>query len=65
MIKYRMFPIVLQVPLASIFDYGNLYVQTAGAKNEFDFCNIPRPRDVQDTILDLRELRRKKFSRGK
>jgi hypothetical protein len=51
--------------LAAIFDYGNLYVQTAGAKNEFDFCNIPRPRDVQDTILDLRELRRRKIARGK
>ncbi len=51
-------------PLASFFDYGHLYVQTAGAKSEFEFNNIPRPRDIQDTILDLRELRRKKFSKG-
>ncbi len=49
-------------PFASFFDYGNLYVQTAGAKREFQFHNIPRPRDIQDTILDLRELRRKKFA---
>lgn len=51
-------------PLASFFDYGNLYIQTAGAKSEFEFNNIPRPRDIQDTILDLRELRRKKYSKG-
>ena len=51
-------------PFASFFDYGNLSVQTAGAKNEFKFNRIPRPRDVQDTILDLRELRRKKYSKG-
>jgi membrane protein YdbS with pleckstrin-like domain len=51
-------------PLASFFDYGHLYIQTAAAKNEFEFNNIPRPRDVQDTILDLRELRRKKIAGG-
>lgn len=51
-------------PLASFFDYGHLYIQTAAAKNEFEFNNIPRPRDVQDTILDLRELRRKKIAEG-
>ncbi len=51
-------------PLAAIFDYGHLYLQTAGAKCEFEFNNIPRPRDVQDTILDLRELRRKKIAKG-
>jgi membrane protein YdbS with pleckstrin-like domain len=49
-------------PFASFFDYGDLYIQTAGAKCEFEFNNIPRPRDVQDTILDLRELRKKKFA---
>lgn len=52
-------------PFASFFDYGNLYVQTAAAKREFQFHNIPRPRDIQDTILDLRELRRKKFANVK
>ena len=51
-------------PLAAIFDYGHLYVQTAAAKCEFEFYNVPRPRDIQDTILDLRELRRKKIAKG-
>jgi hypothetical protein len=50
-------------PLASFFDYGDLYVQTAGAKNEFHFDNIPRPRDVQDTIWDLRFLRKKQLAK--
>ncbi len=51
-------------PLASVFDYGHLSLQTAGAKSEFEFKNIPRPRDVQDAILDLRELRRKSIAQG-
>jgi len=50
-------------PLASFFDYGCLYIQTAATKSEFEFNNIPRPRDVQDTVLDLRELRRKHIAK--
>lgn len=42
---------------SSIFDYGNVYIQTAGAQREFVFDNVPRPRDVQDTLLDLLELK--------
>lgn len=41
----------------SMFDYGTVKVQTAGAKNEFEFNNVPRPRDVQDTLFDLLELK--------
>lgn len=51
-------------PFGLIFDYGHLYIQTAAAKCEFEFNNIPRPRDVQDTILDLREIRRKSIAQG-
>ncbi len=40
---------------AAIFDYGNVYIQTAAEQREFEFLNVPRPRDVQDTILDLLE----------
>lgn len=43
----------------SIFDYGTVYIQTAGSKPEFEFINIPRPRDVQDTLLDLLEMKQK------
>jgi len=49
-------------PFASFFDYGDVFVQTAGTKNEFEFNKAPRPRDVQDTIWDLKELRKKKFA---
>lgn len=43
----------------SMFDYGNVYVQTAGAKPEFEFDNVPRPRDVQDTLLDVLDMHHK------
>lgn len=42
---------------ATLFDYGTVFVQTAGEQREFEFDNVPRPRDVQDTILDLLELK--------
>jgi hypothetical protein len=41
---------------AVIFDYGTVYIQTAAEQREFDIINVPRPRDVQDTINDLLEL---------
>jgi hypothetical protein len=43
----------------SLFDYGTVFVQTAGAKPEFEFDNVPRPRDVQDTLLDVLDLHHK------
>ena len=42
---------------AVIFDFGTVYIQTAAEQREFEFINIPRPRDVQDTIDDLLELK--------
>lgn len=39
-----------------IFDFGDVYIQTAAEQREFEFKNVPRPRDVQDTINDLLEL---------
>jgi membrane protein YdbS with pleckstrin-like domain len=44
---------------AAFFDFGTVYVQTAGQKREFEFVNVPRPRDIQDTILDLLELKQR------
>jgi len=43
--------------LGTIFDYGTVTIQTAGAQPEFQFNNVPRPRDVQDTLFDLVELK--------
>lgn len=45
--------------MGSVFDYGDVFVQTAGATNEFEFLKIPRPRDVQDVLLDLLEMKQK------
>lgn len=42
---------------SSIFDYGDVYIQTAGAKPEIIFNSVPRPRDVHDTLSDLLELK--------
>ncbi len=42
---------------AVVFDFGTVYIQTAAEQREFDFLNVPRPRDVQDTINDLIELK--------
>ncbi len=45
--------------MGSAFDYGTVFIQTASTKPEFEFENIPRPRDVQDVILDLLEMKQK------
>lgn len=42
---------------SSIFDYGDVFIQTAGAKPEIVFNSVPRPRDVHDTLSDLLELK--------
>ena len=46
--------------LSTLFDYGTVTVQTAGAKVDIEFDNIPRPRDVQDVLLDLVSMRQAK-----
>lgn len=42
--------------LGMIFNYGTVYIQTAGSQNEFEFNNVIKPAIVQDTIMDLLEL---------
>lgn len=42
---------------STVFDYGDVYIQTASAQPEFKLAAVPRPRDVQDTIFDLLELK--------
>lgn len=38
--------------LNSIFHYGNVFIQTAGATKNIDFHSVPRPHHVADFILD-------------
>jgi hypothetical protein len=41
------------------FDYGNLEVQTAGEKENFEFINIPDPDGVQEKIMEFSEAAKK------
>lgn len=41
--------------LANFFDFGTVYIQTAGTKRNFEFENIPNPHSVAKLILDLYE----------
>jgi len=43
----------------TLFNYGKIYIQTAGEKERFDFSDIPRPNDVAKIILELSEEDRK------
>ncbi len=39
-----------------LFNYGDVYVQTAGERREFDFHSVPEPAWTRDKIMDLRDL---------
>jgi hypothetical protein len=45
--------------LGSFFDVGSVYIQTAGTAQNIEFTNIPRPRDVQDILIDMLESKQK------
>ncbi|OGL88848.1 hypothetical protein A3H75_00975 [Candidatus Uhrbacteria bacterium RIFCSPLOWO2_02_FULL_51_9] len=40
----------------TFFDFGNVNIQTAGAKEKFEFQNIPKPHFIRGQILKLAEL---------
>ncbi len=39
--------------IESLFDLGDVYVQTAGHKDKIEILRIPKPMKIQDIILDL------------
>jgi ABC-type multidrug transport system fused ATPase/permease subunit len=41
--------------LGTLFNYGNVFIQTAAAVDQFEFSNIPNPAAVEKLILDLYE----------
>lgn len=43
----------------SMFDYGNLLIQTAGAAEKFQIDHVPHPEALRQRILDLAEEDRK------
>lgn len=42
-----------------LFDYGNILMQTAAEKTEFEFDSIPKPGLVHDTLTNLIEAYKK------
>lgn len=40
-------------PLAAIFNFGNILIQTAGEKNEFEFGHVPQPAKVTKLLNEL------------
>lgn len=40
----------------TFFNYGNVGIQTAGAKQRFDFQNVARPHEIRGELLKLAEL---------
>jgi hypothetical protein len=42
-------------PIATVLNYGNVYVQTAGETERFIFNNVPNPAEIEKMILDLYE----------
>jgi uncharacterized membrane protein YdbT with pleckstrin-like domain len=50
---------------STIFNYGNIYIQTAGAKEKIEFENIPAPRQMKERILTLRDFVREQMREGK
>jgi hypothetical protein len=45
--------------LATIFNYGDVLVQTSGSIAEFEFNSVAHPEQVKKLIMDLYEQRRK------
>ena len=45
---------------SNILDIGTVHIQTAGANASIEFESVPRPRDIQDIISDLLELKNKR-----
>ena len=48
----------------TFFDYGNVYVQTAGEVDRFTFKGIPHPDKVKETIIQLSDSDKKRHGVG-
>lgn len=46
--------------LSALFDMGNLFLQTAGSKDEFEIRNVPKPLKVQSIIMELANTSRRR-----
>jgi ABC-type multidrug transport system fused ATPase/permease subunit len=41
--------------LGTLFNYGSVFVQTAGTTDRFEFHNVPNPAGIEKMVLDLYE----------
>jgi len=47
--------------LGFLFNFGDVFIQTAGAETNFDFLRVPDPSKVANTIMTLVKEHRKKI----
>jgi hypothetical protein len=46
--------------IGNLLNYGTVHIQTAGAKERFEFDNVPHPENIAKVILELYEAHGKK-----
>ena len=58
---YRVQDVTAEVKgfLHTIFDYGDIYIQTAGERERFEFIDVAHPNQMAKTVLELAEEDRK------
>ncbi len=47
--------------IPTVLSYGNVFIQTAGTKERFNFYDVPHPDRVRDTIIKLAEISKAKY----
>lgn len=51
--------------LETLFQYGDVEIQTAGEKEHFEFRHVPHPERVKEVIMQLVQEDKQKMSMGK
>lgn len=51
--------------IRTLFHYGDVYIQTAGAEPNFEFLAVPRPEQVVKILDELREEEEREFLEGR
>ncbi|MEK7582685.1 MAG: PH domain-containing protein [Patescibacteria group bacterium] len=53
LLKIQDITVRIRGPIPTFFDFGELIIQTAGTQERFHFKQIPNPRAVKDTIMEM------------
>lgn len=51
--------------VASLFNYGDIFIQTASEKREFDFMSVPRPARVVEILYQMMEEEEREALEGR